>query len=74
MSMGHLADRLLGEGWLSTSSNEFHDYEAVERSCITLFPNLQRYSESASGLDPEGESRKLYDASHRINGYSCDVD
>ena len=35
---------------------------------------LPRYSESASGLDPEGESRKLYDASHRIDEYSCDVD
>jgi len=38
--MDHVADRLLGEGWLSTLSNEFHDYEAVERSFTTLFPNL----------------------------------
>ena len=39
----------------------------------TVHSSLQRCSESASGLDPEGESRKLYDTFYRIDEYSCDV-
>jgi len=40
----------------------------------TLGVVYRRSRPSASGRDPEGEGRKLYDASHRIDEYSCDVD
>jgi hypothetical protein len=39
-------------------------------------PSVFRDDERARSLeplDPEGESRKLYDSFYRIGGYSCDV-